>query len=87
VEYSRGGRANVGKLPLEVYTSISPDPFQSVFALTLLQLLKALKGNLELVRRVEWRGVVLDLDAEKRDDRHGDSWDFSMCDGEVGLMV
>jgi hypothetical protein len=40
---------------------------------TFLQLLQALEGDLELVRRVEWRGVVLDLDTEKRDDRHVES--------------
>jgi hypothetical protein len=38
--------------------------------LTLLQLLEALEGDLELVRRVELRGVVLDRDTEKRHDRH-----------------
>lgn len=41
--------------------------------LTFLELLEALEGDLELVRRVERRGVVLDLDAEKRDDRHPNS--------------
>jgi hypothetical protein len=38
---------------------------------TLLQLLKALESDFELVRRVKGRRVVLDLDAEKRHDRHG----------------
>jgi len=42
-------------------------------ALTLLELLEALESDLELIRCVKWRGVVLDLDAEKRDDRHFDS--------------
>ena len=51
---SRCGRADVGELPFEI----------------LLQRLKALEGDLELVRRVELRGVVLHLNAEKRDDRH-----------------
>jgi hypothetical protein len=37
-----------------------------------LQLLKALESDLELIGRVEWRGVVLDLDTEKRDDRHNE---------------
>jgi hypothetical protein len=40
---------------------------------TFLQLLQALEGDLELVRRVEWRGVVLDLDTKKGDDRHVES--------------
>ena len=39
---------------------------------TLLELLQALKGDLELIRRVERGRVVLDLDTEQRDDRHGD---------------
>lgn len=38
--------------------------------LTSLQLLKAFEGNLELIRRAKRRGVVLDLDTEKRYDRH-----------------
>lgn len=37
---------------------------------TLLQLFKALEGNLKLVGLVESRGIVLDLDAEERHDRH-----------------
>lgn len=41
---------------------------------TLLQLLEALESDLELVWRVELRGVVLDLDTEKRDDRHLGIW-------------
>lgn len=39
-------------------------------AITLLQLLEALECDFKLVGLVEAGGVVLDLDAEKRDDRH-----------------
>jgi hypothetical protein len=38
--------------------------------LAFLQLFEALKGDFEFIRRVELRGVVLDLDTEKRYDRH-----------------
>ena len=51
-----------------------------ILALTLLQLLEALEGDLELVGRVELGGVVLDLDTEKRDDRH-DGLDELKCAG------
>jgi hypothetical protein len=37
---------------------------------TLLQLFKTLKGDLELIRRVEGGGVIFNLDAKKRNDRH-----------------
>lgn len=47
--YLRGGGADVGELPLEV----------------LLQRLEALEGDLELVRGVEWRGVVPHGDVEQ----------------------
>ena len=56
-------------------------------ALTLLELLEALEGDLELIRRVKWRGVILDLDAEKRDDRHFDCYDISICSGGWRLIV
>jgi hypothetical protein len=45
----RSGRANVGELPFEI----------------LLQRLKALEGDLELVGRVEGRRVVPDRDVEQ----------------------
>jgi hypothetical protein len=45
-----------------------------VHARTLLQRLHGLERDLELIRRVEGRGVVLDLNAEERDDRHGVRW-------------
>jgi hypothetical protein len=51
-------------------------------SLTLLQLLEALKGDLKLVRRVECRGVVLDLDTEKRYNRHDEDC-FDLEDGVV----
>jgi hypothetical protein len=52
---------------------------------TLLQLLQTLESDLELVGRVEWRGVVLDLDAEKRYNRHDEDCEISECgvDGNV----
>ena len=37
---------------------------------TLLQWLVAFESNQELIGGVERGGVVLDLDAEERDDRH-----------------
>lgn len=40
-------------------------------ARTLLQRLHGLERDLKLIGRVEGRGVVLDLNAEERDDRHG----------------
>lgn len=40
-------------------------------AFTLLQLLEALECDFKLVGLIEAGGVVLDLDAEKRDDGHG----------------
>jgi hypothetical protein len=39
--------------------------------ITFLQLLEALEGDFEFIGRVEWRGVVLDLDTKERYDRHG----------------
>jgi hypothetical protein len=42
-----------------------------VRARTLLQRLHGLERDLELIGRVERRGVVLDLNTEERDDRHG----------------
>lgn len=44
---------------------------------TLLEGLETLKGDLELVLVNELGGVVQDLDAQQRDDRH--------CDGVVCL--
>lgn len=61
--------------------------YTASLALTLLELLEAFESDLKLVRRIKWRGVVLDLNAEKRNDRHLDSWDFSSCGGEAGQMV
>lgn len=57
-------------------------------ARTLLQLLKALECYLKLVRRVELSGVVLDLDTEKRDNRHIGSggWEC-MPRAEVGMLL
>ncbi len=52
-----------------------------VVSLTLLQLLEAFEGNLELVRRVKLGGVVLDLDAEERNDRHGGTDELKCVDG------
>jgi hypothetical protein len=43
-------------------------------ARTLLQRLHGLERDLELIGRVKGRGVVLDLNAEERDDRHGVWW-------------
>jgi hypothetical protein len=42
---------------------------------TLLQRLHGLERDLELIGRVKGRGVVLDLNAEERDDRHGVWWE------------
>ena len=66
----RGSRADIGQLPFKICLFVSLIQATGVFLLTLLQLLKALEGDLELVGRVELRGVVLHLNAEKRDDRH-----------------
>jgi hypothetical protein len=60
--YVRGGRADVGELPLEV----------------LLQRLEALKGDLELVRGVEGRGVVPHGDVEQAHCRES-AWWFEGC--------
>jgi acetylornithine/succinyldiaminopimelate/putrescine aminotransferase len=43
-------------------------------ARTLLQRLHGLERDLELIGRVKGRGVVLDLNAEERYDRHGVWW-------------
>lgn len=40
------------------------------WSITFLQRLVALESDQELIWRVEGGGVVLDLDAEQRDDRH-----------------
>jgi hypothetical protein len=45
-----------------------------LYARTLLQRLHGLERDLELIGRVKGRGVVLDLNAEEGDDRHGVWW-------------
>lgn len=73
----RGGRTNVGQLPFEIYLlelEITPEHFINALArdITLLELLEALEGNLELVRGGERGGVVEDFDAQERNNRHRD---------------
>jgi len=67
---SRGGRADVGEFPLQIYASQSSRVHEGSLPLTLLQSLEALKGNLEFVLVGELGGVVENLDAQERDDRH-----------------
>jgi hypothetical protein len=53
---------------------------------TLLQLLEALEGDLKFIGRVKLRGVVLDLDTEKRYDRHDEDC-VGRRDFQVGWMA
>jgi hypothetical protein len=58
-EHSRGGRADVGELPLQI----------------LIQLLETFKGDLELVGRCEGGRVVAHSNVEQRHSGHVDRCD------------
>ena len=53
---------------------------------TLLELLETLKGDFKLIWRVERGRVVLDLDAEERNDRHIDGLSELSCLLDKGGM-
>ena len=55
-------------------------------ALTLLELLEALKGNLKGILVGEPRGVVEDVDPEQGNDRHLDGCGWLYCGREERVL-
>lgn len=68
---SRGGRTDVGQLPLEIWSKLAMQMMGVGVKRALLEVLEALKGDFELVLVGELGGVVQNLDAQKRDEGHG----------------
>lgn len=70
---SRSGGSDVGQLPLEICPQLAGCGIntKAQVSRTLLELLKALKGDFKLVLVGELGGVVHDIDPQKRDDGHG----------------
>lgn len=70
---SRSGGSDVGQLPLEIYPQLAGCGINTKVQVsrTLLELLKALKGDFKLVLVGELGGVVHDIDPQKRDHGHG----------------
>ena len=75
MECIRGGRSNIGQLPLNICKKLlALRPYLAAYAVshTLLKRLQAFKGDLKLIGVSKLGWVVENVDAQKRYDRHLD---------------